>query len=85
MSNYNSENSKVLETFVDGDNRRMLLLHERGDGSFEYVIGSCFEKTPYEGLFGYARWDYSWYWGNYFEDVVSAVEYWKDEVIGKGR
>jgi len=27
---------------------------------------------------------YSWDWGHYFGDVVSAVRYWEEEVIGEG-
>jgi len=42
MSNYNSTNTKVLATHEDGGNKRMLLLHEMGNGRIEYVIGSYF-------------------------------------------
>jgi len=83
MSNYNSENTKVLETYDDNGNLRMLLLHDCGT-RHEYVIGSYFTETRYDGALGYERWDYSWDWGHYFSDIVHAVDYWKREVLCNG-
>jgi len=75
---YNSENTKVLARREHADgNMRMLLLHEFENGRLEYVVGSHFRETRYDGALGYERWDYDWYYGHYFSDVVSAVEFWK--------
>lgn len=93
MSNYNSENTTILATHEQSDgNTRMLLLHECDSGRLEYVIGSYFTETRYDGALGYDRWDYSWDWGHYFGDgfgndgsgIVNAVDYWKREVLGEG-
>ena len=78
---YNSENTTILATHDDGANKRMLLLHRHESGRLEYVIGSYFHETRYDGSLGYERWDYEWDWGHYFGDVVSAVDYWKREVL----
>ena len=77
MSRYNSENTTVLATHDDGANRRMMLLHRHESGRLEYVIGSNFAEKRYDGALGYERYDYSWDYGHYFSDVVSAAEYWK--------
>lgn len=84
MSNYNSENTKVLETYDDNGNLRMLLMHEMGCGRREYVIGSYFtvKWNPIDDVF-----NYSWDWGHYFCEegaLLRAVDYWKDEVLGEG-
>lgn len=82
MSAYNSENTHILATVEQaGGNKRMLLLHVCGNGRHEYVIGSYFHERRYDGAMGYERWDYEWDWGHYFGDVVSAVDYWKGEVL----
>lgn len=84
MSYYNSENTKVLATCEKrGGNTRMLLLHTCKNGRLEYVIGSYFTETRYDGALGYERYDYSWDWGHYFRDFVEAADYWKHEVIGR--
>ena len=91
MSTYNSTNTKVLETLAQGKNLRMLLFHECGDGRYEYVIGSYFQQDEVpdaeydevdEVWIQTSRIDYSWDWGHYFGDMVSAVDYWKREVLG---
>ena len=83
MSNYNSENTHILATHMEGgDNRRMLLMHICGNGRHEFVIGSYFHEKRYSGALGYERWDYEWDWGHYFSDIVDAVEYWSTEVLG---
>lgn len=86
---YNSKNTTVLATHVAaGNNTRMLLLHKCESGRNEYVIGSYFTVEvvlgdPYDKC-GPAFVDrYSWDWGHYFSDVVSAVDYWKREVLGE--
>lgn len=84
MSNYNSENTKVLETYDDHGNMRMLLFHECESGRREYVIGSYFTETRYDGALGYERWDYSWDWGHYFSNIANAAMYWRREVLGVG-
>ena len=85
MSDYNSENTVVLSTTQHKDgNTRMLLLYTREDGSHEYIIGSYFKQEHYDGALGYERMDYSWYWGHYFNDLASAFDYWKEEVLGEG-
>lgn len=82
MGNYNSENTHILATRMEGgDNRRMLLMHICGNGRHEFVVGSYFREKRYSGALGYERWDYEWDWGHYFSDIVDAVEYWKG-VIG---
>jgi hypothetical protein len=81
MSIYNSENTKVLATCNQDGNMRMLLFHECDSGRHEYVIGSYFHETRYDGSLGYERYDYEWDWGHYFGDVVNAVDYWKREVL----
>lgn len=82
MSYYNSTNTHILATHeAAGGNTRMLLLHINGDGRHEYVIGSYFQQKPYVGTLGYEHTDYSWDWGHYFSDVVSAVAYWNNEVV----
>lgn len=78
MSGYNNTNTKVLAEHPQGRNTRMLLLHTCNDGRLEYVIGSYFTEEWGEGNVV----DYSWDWGHYFGDVVSAVDYWKQEVLG---
>lgn len=78
MSRYNSENSKVLEN----RNGKMLLLHEFEDGRHEYIVGSNFTVTWYDGACGYMRQDYSWDWGHYFNNIVSAAMFWKEVAIG---
>lgn len=90
MSNYTSKNTKVLATYeCAGNNTKMLLLHTYENGRMEYVIGSYFTievniGDPYDKN-GPAFVDsYSWGWGHYFGDVVSAVDYWKREVLGEG-
>lgn len=84
MSNYNSENTIVLATHVQaGNNTRMLLLHTCESGRLEYVVGSYFQQERYDGALGYEHVDYSWDWGHYFDDVVSAVNYWESEVLCK--
>lgn len=83
MSGYNSENTQVLETVEQaGGNLRMLLRHTHESGRVEYIVGSYFTTSFYDGALGYERADYSWDWGHYFDDVVSAVDYWKAEVLG---
>ena len=88
MSNYNSENTKVLETYDDNGNTRMLLMHEMDCGRHEYVIGSYFTETPYARVtFGDVPTtknlvEYSWDWGHYFQRFEDAARYWLDEVIG---
>lgn len=83
MSAYNSENTMILELHEqEGGNMRMLLAHRCENGNVEYVIGSYFTQTFYDGTLGYERWDYSWDWGHYFFDLVRAVDYWKREVLG---
>jgi len=83
MGEYNSTNTKILATCEQaGGNTRMLLLHTYESGRDEYIIGSYFHETRYDGLLGYEHWDYEWDWGHYFNDVVSAVDYWKREVLG---
>lgn len=89
MSNYNSTNTHILATHMQaGDNRRMLLFHICESGRYEFIVGSYFTEVPYSiirfdgtpprnGLY-----EYTWDWGHYFNDVVSAVDYWKNEVIG---
>lgn len=88
MSGYNSENTKVLETYDDNGNLRMLLMHEMDCGRREYVIGSYFQQKshwerPLNDCEGGWITEYSWDWGHYFGDVMSAVAYWNDKVIGK--
>lgn len=80
VSIYTSKNTTVLETFDQGMNKRMLLFHECGNGRHEYVIGSYFSEngTAFDGVVSY-----EWDWGHYFTDVVSAVDYWKSEVLDK--
>lgn len=81
---YNSENTKVLATHMQGDNKRMLLLHTMQDGRHEYIIGSYFTEKHYDGGLGYEHWDYSWDWGHYFngEDAfLNAAHYWEREVL----
>ncbi len=47
---YNSNNTKVLETYDQDGNLRMLLMHEHESGRIEYVIGSYFtENIEYIG------------------------------------
>lgn len=82
MSNYTSENTTVLKTHQDGDNLRMLLLHDCGE-RHEYIIGSYFKQTRYDGALGYERWDYSWDWGHYFQEIEAATEFWRREVLGQ--
>ena len=75
MGRYNSDNTHVLATKMQaGDNRRMLLLHICESGRHEFVIGSYFNEVrdPFN-----ERWDYSWYWGHYFPEVMPAIEYWQ--------
>lgn len=84
MGRYNCDNTTVLETHLaPGGNTRMLLMHTMENGNREYIIGSYFHETHYIGALGYERWDYEWDWGHYFQDVVSAVEYWKNEVLNE--
>lgn len=45
MSRYTSENTKVLETYDDNGNTRMLLMHEMDCGRHEYIIGSYFTES----------------------------------------
>ena len=79
---YNSENTKVLATYEQRDgNKRMLLLHEFESGRLEYVVGSNFTESRYDGALGYERYDYSWDYGHYFNDVVEASLYWSSEVL----
>lgn len=83
MSNYNSRNTTILATHEQaGGNKRMLILHTCDSGRLEYVIGSYF-KTDIRMIDsdGHTKADYSWDWGHYFGDVVSAVDYWKEEVL----
>ena len=83
MSNYNSENTHILATHMQaGGNRRMLLLHICENGRHEYVIGSYFHETRYDGALGYERWDYEWDWGHYFGQFEEAASYWLREVHG---
>ena len=97
MSDYNSGNTKILATCEKaGGNTRMLLLHEFMDGTLEYIIGSYFLQEP-RGHMSFTECpscknsipsvenltDYSWDWGHYFFDVVAAVDYWKEEVLGE--
>ena len=85
MGNYNSENTTILATHEQaGGNKRMLLLHRYESGRIEYVIGSYFHETRYDGSLGYERYDYEWDWGHYFGSIVDAVDYWKREVLGVG-
>ena len=91
MSYYNSTNTTVMATHeTKGDNTRMILLHERGDGSYEYIIGSYFKVEvelgdPYDKN-GPAFIDhYSWDWGHYFDDGMDAANYWNNEVLGEER
>ena len=82
MSAYNSENTTILATHDEGGNKRMLLLHRCESGRLEYVIGSYFTtEIRVIDSEGHTKADYSWDWGHYFSDVVSAAEHWK-EVIG---
>ena len=81
MGRYNSNNTTILdERELDG-NTRMLLLHRHESGRLEYIVGSYFEKHWYEGCLGYSHMDYSWQWGHYFDNIVSAAEFWKTEVL----
>lgn len=85
MGRYNSENTIVLETYMQaGNNKRMLLMHTMDNGDHEYIIGSYFHESRYDGALGYERWDYEWYWGHYFSNVIAAAKYWdgvlKDEL-----
>ena len=85
MSNYTSKNTTILATHMQGNNKRMLLLHKCDNGRHEYVIGSYFTVEtnlgdPYD-INGPAFIDsYSWDWGHYFSDVVAATEYWKMDI-----
>lgn len=76
---YNSENSTILTT---DENGHMFLAKRTCDGRVEFVIGSNFKQHYYEGFGGYARTDYEWVWGHYFFNIVEAVEFWKNEVMG---
>lgn len=80
MGNYNSGNCIVL--MKHGDGGKMLLLHTRYDGTQEYIVGSNFAETRYDGALGYEHMDYSWDWGHYFQDAGSAIDYWQHEVLG---
>ena len=78
MKKYNSMNTTVLMTHgTDRNDTRMLLLHKRMDGSIEYIIGSYFNATRT----GWDEYDYDWYWGHYFDDLVYAVDYWKRNIL----
>ena len=80
MSDYNSTNTRILATHEqEGGNTRMLLLREHENGRLEYVVGSYFVEKRHDGALGYSHMDYSWVWGHYFDDVVSAVDFWKEE------
>lgn len=84
MSGYNSDNTLVLATHEQiGSNTRMLLLHVRRDGTHEYIIGSYFKSAHNHGMLGYECWEYSWDWGHYFNNLVSAVDFWEAEVLGR--
>lgn len=90
MSNYNSTNTHILATHEQvGGNTRMLLMHECDSPMmpYEFVIGSYFTQETVCEPFGSAAFPiaYSWDWGHYFHDVVSAVDYWKNEVLGEER
>lgn len=86
MSNYSSKNTTILATHEQaGGNTRMLLLHKCESGRLEYVIGSYFTVEvnlgdPFDMNGPAFVDDYSWDWGHYFGDVVSAVDYWKREI-----
>lgn len=81
MSNYTSWNTTVLATHMAaGNNEKMLLLYRRYDGSLEYIVGSYFTTSLNPDSDG-GEYAYSWYWGHYFDDVVSAVDYWKNDVL----
>ena len=56
-------------------------VHE--DGS---VIGTdgFASDSAFDAFWKRAVKEYSWDWGHYFGDVVSAVRYWEEEVIGEG-
>lgn len=84
MGNYNSTDSHIPATHMHGDSRRMLLLHITPEGRHEYIIGSYFKETRYDGDLGYGHWDYSWDWGHYFQDFAKAVDYWQREVVAEG-
>ena len=81
---YNSENTHILATHERaGGNVRMLLMHETQNPRrpHEYVIGSYFtETTEISSCQEYERTEYSWDWGHYFSDIVSAVDYWKEVI-----
>jgi len=74
---YNSENTTILATHYDRWNKRMFLLHRFESGRLEYIVGSNFTEKRYDGALGYESYAYSWDYGHYFSDVVSAAEYWK--------
>jgi hypothetical protein len=76
---YCSLNTYVLATHEQsGGNIRMLLAHFRESGGVEFIIGSYFHSVWMSCNVA----DYEWDWGHYFQDVVSAVDYWKTEVLG---
>lgn len=88
MSYYNSTNTHILATHkAAGGNTRMLLMHEceNPNRPYEFVIGSYFRQHYCDGELGCEHWDYEWDWGHYFGDVVNAVNYWNNEVLGEER
>lgn len=75
MGHYDSTNTEVLDTYRQEDgNLRMLLYHHCADSFGEFIIGSYFcEDVTSDGVSFY-----SWDWGHYFQDIVTAVDYWKE-------
>lgn len=83
MGKYNNRNCYVLATEEQKFcNTRMLLFHICENGRHEYIVGSYFKRTLVDGSGEHETIEYSWDWGHYFADVVRAVEFWKNEVIG---
>ena len=76
MGAYNSENTTVIEKCEIDFRTYALLLRKYEDGSIEFVVADGFTECRYDGLMGYARYDYCWQSGSYFWDILRAAKCW---------
>ena len=80
MGKFNSKNTRILATYKENDGTIKVLLFYEGERVREFIVGSNFRETRYDGALGYEQYDYEWTWGHYFTSIIAAADYWRHEV-----